>query len=368
MEEVSFDDRRVPKAEIDWERSCWWWYPLTRAIHPAIRSSSLLFSLLGILVAGAGWRLGKWLFDPALTDVASPLNHPLGLFSSQLFVWITWLGETLVSVQSLGLREIAFLTFEFVWLTVTLAMFGGLIARRSIVELGQRTVAPWGESLKLVLGRWQSFLWAAMMHLVGIVLLLLPPLFLGLISRLGSAGAIVAGILLILSFPLVFGVGRFVLSLTLCYPLSVCAIATEKKADAFEGFSRSNAYFFQRPVVAVLCSSLLLATGYVGEQLVYWTLSAGWGLVRLSYLWSGGATEPAAGPFVAAGNWLTQSLIAAFWFSYLWSASGALYLILRRCVDHTELDAIDFVESTIEQNLPEIPAAPVVATPAPQAE
>jgi hypothetical protein len=312
--------------------------------------------------------LGKWLFDPALAEVGSPLNPPVSLFSSQLFVWIVWLSDTVLALNSLGLREISFLTFEFVWLAVTLSMFGGLIARRSIVELGQRTVAPWGESLKLVLQRWQSFLWAATMHLVGIGLLLLPPLLFGMLSRLGSVGAIVGGSLLLLCYPIVFGVGRFVLSLTLCFPLSVCAIATEKKADAFEGFSRSNAYFFQRPVVAIICSLLLLAAGYVGEQLVYWTLTAGWGLVRFAYLWSGGATESSAGSFVSAGNWFTQALIAAFWFSYLWSASGALYLILRRCVDHTELDQMDSCESSLEQNLPEIPPAPNSDSPAEKAE
>ena len=37
MEETPFEDRRVPKSEVDWERSFWWWIPLTRAIHPAAK-------------------------------------------------------------------------------------------------------------------------------------------------------------------------------------------------------------------------------------------------------------------------------------------------------------------------------------------
>ncbi len=180
------------------------------------------------------------------------------------------------------------------------------------------------------------------------------------VSRLGSGGAIVGGVLLILFFPLAFGVGRFVLSLTICFPLSVCAIGAEKKADAFEGFSRSNAYFFQRPVVAFLFAAGLLACGYVGELLVTWVLNAGWSIVRNSYLYSGGMSQPAAARFVAAGNWLAQALIAAYWFSYFWSASGALYLILRRSVDHTELSDIDLAEQAAAQELPEIPPAPKV--------
>ena len=71
-------------------------------------------------------------------------------------------------------------------------------------------------------------------------------------------------------------------------------------------------------------------------------------------------SQPAAARFVASGNWLAQSLIAAFWFSYFWSASGALYLILRRSVDHTELSEIDLAEQAAGQELPEIPPVPKV--------
>ncbi len=359
MEEVPFDDRRVPKAEIDWERSFWWWYPLTRALHPAIRMSSLGVSLLAIVVVVLGWRLGIWLFQPDVAPIFSPLGVQVGLFDSHVTVWQGTLLHVLAAIlQPTGIKGFAFWTFEIFWASLTVSLFGGVLARRAMIELGQRTVAPWFHSIQLVAKRWQSYLWSAGMNLVGIGALLLFPVVLGLISRLGSPGAIVGGVLLILFFPIAFGVGRFVLSLTVCFPLSVCAIGAEKKADAFEGFSRSNAYFFQRPVVAFLFAAGLFAAGYIGEQLVSWTLNAGWSLVRNSYLYSGGMTQPAAARFVSAGNWLAQSLIAAFWFSYFWSASGALYLLLRRSVDHTELSEIDLDEQAAAQELPEIPPAP----------
>ncbi len=177
----------------------------------------------------------------------------------------------------------------------------------------------------------------------------------------GQPGAYVGGVLLLLFFPIAFGVGRFVLSLIVCFPLSVCAIAAEKKADAFEGFSRSNAYFFQRPVVAFVFAAALFACGYVGEQLIYWTVGTGWSLVRSSFLYSGGAVQPAAEQFVSAGNWLGSSIVSVFWFSYFWSASGALYLVLRRSVDHTELSEIDLAEQAAAQELPEIPATPTTS-------
>ncbi len=370
MEEVPFDDRRVPKTEMDWDRSCWWWYPVTRALHPAVRMSSLAVALIAIWLVMGGWHLGLWLFRPEVDPVISPLGRSAGFLESHAIVWLECLASILAAaLRPMDFHRFAFWTFEILWVSLTLSMFGGILARRAMIELGQRTVAPWFHSAQLVAGRWQSYLWAAGMNLVGITALLVLPAIFGFISRFGSGGAYVGGALLILFFPLAFGVGRFVLSLSICFPLSVCAIGAEKKADAFEGFSRSNAYFFQRPVVACLFASSLLACGYVGEQLVTFVLSSGWSVVRNTYLYSGGMSQPAAGRFVSAGNWLSQSLIAAFWFSYFWSASGALYLILRRCVDHTELSEIDLAEQATGQELPEIPPAPInpPATSAPEA-
>lgn len=357
MEEVPFDDRRVPRAEIDWERSAWWWHPITRALHPAIKMLALVTSLLALWSAKAGILLGVWMFSPdwEAPSGAGPAVEP---FRSHLLVWLGSVIQSILSFQQLGLRELAFGSFVALWLAAVFSLFGGVLARRGMVELGQRSIAPWGESARIVVSRWQSFLWSTGMHLVGMVALLVPVLLLGWLSRWGSVGATLAGVLLIACFPIVFGVGRLALSMVVCFPLSVCAIAAEKRADAFEGFSRSNAYFFQRPVVALICVLLLLLIGTLGEQLIYWTLTLGWGLVRGTYFWAGGATQPASETYVSTGNWLTLELMRAYWFSFFWAASAAIYLILRKSVDHTELDELERLTSSTEQSLPEIPTNP----------
>jgi hypothetical protein len=357
MEEVPFDDRNVPKAEIDWDRSCWWWYLLTRAIHPAIRSTSLALSLLVILLLWGGWSLGQSVFSPELPGA---VNQPIGGPDWGSFRFAGWTYEALSITESLWsrpwtVRQVAFLSFEFLWVSLVLSLGGGILARRSMIELGQRTVAPWLESIRLVLKRWQSFVWSSGMHIISIGFLLVPALVGGLLCRLGSVGAIIGGILLLLFYPIVISLGRLSISLVVCFPLSVCAIAAEKKADAFEGFSRSNAYFFQRPVVAVLCVGFLLCIGVVGEQLVAWTFQIGWRLMESTFQWSAGRREPTAYNFIVVGAWFTESLIGAYWFSYFWSASGGLYLVLRRLVDNKDVSEIDMVESTEVQDLPEIP-------------
>lgn len=363
MEEVPFDERHVPRVEIDWSRSAWWWLPLTRCLQPAVRMNALVVGMLAILLSTLGTRLGERIFAPAWQPTFEWYTSTGGLYSLRPIGWASSALQSLLSFERLGLRELGFLTFVLLWLTLVFGLLGGVLARRSLVELSQRTVAAWGESLRIVFSRWQSFLWLMGMHFVGIAAMLAPIYVLGLFSRLGNIAATLAGVLLLVSFPLVFAIGRFVLSAIVCFPLSVCAIAAEKKADAFEGFSRSNAYFFQRPVVVALCIVCLLAIGSVGEQLVFWTLTAGWWLLRGTFLMAGGAVQPASNTFVAAGNWLSTALLAAYWFSFCWSGAAATYLILRKSVDHTELDELELLENPIERSLPEIPNTPPTPPP-----
>ena len=348
----------MPRVEIDWDRSAWWWYPLTRALGPAVRMNALAVGLLAILLAAAGLLLGERLFAPAWQPSWGGAKAEVAAtgFMSPLVSWGGHLKQSLLSFERMGWRELSFLTFELLWLSLAFGIFGGILARRSLVELGQRTVSAWGEAVRIVGARWQSYLWAMGMHFVAIAALLLPFFILGAIGRLGSVGATISGVILLVCFPVVFAIGRFVLSAIVCFPLSACAIAAEKKADAFEGFSRSNAYFFQRPLLTALLAACLLLVGMVGEQLVYWTITSGWWLMRGAYLLA--IPHTAAETYVAGGNWLSTSLIGAYWFSFFWSGAAAIYLILRKSVDGVELDELDTLESPEQRSLPEIPSTP----------
>ena len=367
MEVKPFEDRVVPKMEVDWSRSLWWWYPITRAIHPAMRITALLLSAVGLWVTWQGLRLANWLFNPRFLDefnnqyVRSLTNiriAPIEAGQSQVF-------------EAIGLREIAYLTFCLLWITVVLGLVGGVLSRRAAVELGQRTIAPWGETVRLVGSRALSYLWVTGMHLVALSGLLLLPYLLGLLSRLGPV-AHVAGFLLLLLFPLVFAIGRMVLSMLVCFPLAVTAISCERNADAFEGFSRSNNYFFQRPIVVALCVIALGAIGWVGYMIVFWWLLAGWHWMRDAFLTGAGVTVgemfgSASGAnlqggrlirWVMIGASLTWWLIGAYWFSYFWSATASVYLICRRSIDNVDLDVIDSPAARNAEPLPQLPTQP----------
>ncbi len=357
MDELPFDERHVPRAEIDWERSAWWWRPLTRAIGPAMKMLALILGAIGVWLAQVGIAIAYWLFRPQWSGLETSAAPTPGAFESVAVEWIVNIAQAVVAFDAFGLRELAFSTFSALWLATVLALVGGILARRSLVELGQQTIAPWGESLRIVFGRWASFLWSTGMHLVGLAFLLLPVLLFGAVSRLGAVGATIGGICLLLAFPFVFAVGRMALSMFLSFPLSTCAIVAEKNADAFEGFSRANAYLFQRPAVVVMASLILFLVGLIGEQIVYWTLTLGWSFMQAAFM-LGGAGQTTSPEFTEIGSGLVATLIRAFWFSYFWSASAAVYLILRKSVDHTEFDDLDAIVNPIEKTLPEIPTSP----------
>ncbi|QDV22722.1 hypothetical protein [Aureliella helgolandensis] len=357
VEETPFEDRHIPRVEISWDRSAWWWYPLTRAIHPAMRAFALVLSLVAILVAVGGWRLGDWLLSPAWQASGQAIVAAPTAFSWQLGGALERFFSEFQTFEQFGIRELGFVTFQLVWQTLTFALFGGVIARRGAVELGQRTVAAWGESVRLVSSRWASYLWSSGMHLVGICALLIPVFLLGVVARFGAVGATIGAVGVLACFPLVFAIGRMVVSAVVGFPLSVVAISLERKADAFEGFSRSNAYFFQRPIEAAICILALLAIGSVGGQLVFWSLHAGWFFVSHSFVFTAGGVTDASRFGLVLGGQLTEWLVAAYWFSFFWTGAAATYLILRKSVDHTELDEMELLESPIEESLPAIPTA-----------
>ena len=163
----------------------------------------------------------------------------------------------------------------------------------------------------------------------------------------------------------------------------MCAISTERKADAFEGFSRSAAYLFQRPVVVVFLVVVLAGIGWIGYQFVFWTIAGGWYLTRDAFLFGAGiqsselrlAIEPnpsetalRIAPWMLAGSWLARLLIVAYGFSYFWSASAATYLVVRKCVDQTEFDEMDIQEPETEIPLPEVLPPPSPPGPAEAAD
>jgi len=131
-------------------------------------------------------------------------------------------------------------------------------------------------------------------------------------------------------------------------------ISTEG-TDSFDALSRSYAYVFQRPLHYLFYAIVAAIFGWLGWLLVqnfasgiiwmtYWAASWG-GTDKLVFdkVMSGGDLTGMGN----AGMWLihfftgcVKLLAVGYLFSYFWTASVAIYFLLRRTVDATEMDEV----------------------------
>ncbi|GIW98018.1 MAG: hypothetical protein KatS3mg111_1351 [Pirellulaceae bacterium] len=358
---ASCEDQPIPRVQIDWDRSVWWCYPLLMSVRPAVRFVHLLIAIVAIELTRLGVHVAEQLFAPNWSGplwndmVARGATWHGGTAMPPFWTWMCDVASAVVALLPLSLRDLAFLTFCALWLALVWGMLGGLIVRRALFDVGQRTSAMWGEALRILVRRVPALLWLVGIYFVGIGLLLIPAWLGGLMARMGTAGAMVGGVGALVFAPLAIFLGRLLLGIWVATPLGVCAIAAEKKGDAFEGFSRGYAYFFQRPVLFVLLLAVLIIVGLVGEQLVYFVYTYGWQWWREAVVMgAGGTPSEQLVRLLSVGDWLVVRLIASYWFSFGCCAAAVLYLILRKEVDGIELDELFMLDEGPLSQVPSI--------------
>jgi hypothetical protein len=269
------------------------------------------------------------------------------MYLSPVYAWLT----------SPTLNGTAHAVASMIGIIAIWSFVGGCIARRSVVELGTNMTVTWSDVLMLVKSRWQSIAWSMIMPSGVIFLLMLMPLVIGWISNVPAIGPWIAGLLLIPTVFFSIAIGWCAAITIFGFPLSVCAIVTEKQADAYDGISRSAAYTFQRPVTLALCVIVAQGFGSVVGQMVVMVYGTGYKVISTAFdigSFSSLATLDTFWAEVVRG--IIPLLISAFCFSYFWTVSSAIYLILRRDVDHTEFDSIDMNVAGEPKALPDLPS------------
>jgi len=190
-----------------------------------------------------------------------------------------------------------------------------------------------------------------------ILLLALGPLMIGWISNIPSIGPWIAGLLLIPTVFFSIAIGWCAAITVLGFPLSVCAIVSEKEADSYDGISRSAAYAFQRPLTLALCVIAAQWLGAIGGYILSLVFASGYLVVNAAFDIGSFSNLAMLDTFWAEiVRGIIPLLMSAFCFSFFWTASSATYLILRRDVDHTEFDLIDMNVSDEPKALPELPS------------
>jgi hypothetical protein len=314
------------------------------------------------------------------------------------------------------LAKIYFLLVILVTLA-TWALFGGAITRIAAVQVARKEKIGIAEALRFTVRRYVSYFSAPLFPIILVAALLVFMMIFGLFHMIPIVGELLDGVLWWLM--LILGLVMAVVFVGLVgWPLMSATISAEG-TDAWEAVSRSYSYVYQAPwhyiwytIVGLVYGALVIFfVGFMGSFMVYlakWGVgstpgasaanrdptflfvyaptSFGWRdlLLQGTVLDDGrrivrdGVIEPSAyddyvknfrgwnyiGAFlVAVWLYLIFLMVLGFGYSYFWSASTIIYLLMRRKVDDAEMDEV-YLE---DEDLPESftpSAGPMATSPA----
>jgi hypothetical protein len=312
---------------------------------------------------------------------------------------------------SAGFWTRVYLVFVIVWSLAVWAVFGGAITRIAVVQVARPTErVGLMEALRFAWSRKKSLISAPLFPLVFIGILTLLLLIFGLIEiwTFFVGDIIIAG----LGWPIVLIFG-LIMAVTLVglvgYPLMYATISAEG-SDSFDAISRSYSYVYQAPwnylwysaVALVYGAVLVFFVGMMGSLMVYlgkWGVSQaagtypsrdpaylcvyaptsfGWRDLLLhksnyvttdAVLNNSGEVVPQRSlnnKHMEEFNWHNQigAVLVSFWlylfflmivgfgYSYFWTASSIIYLLMRRRVDDTEYDEIYSENEDLDEPYP----------------
>lgn len=364
---------------IAWREICPWLI-IFRSFRISVSLPVLLLATVGWLLTPLGPILGNSLFlgneavgsatwlphidgieairapgSNSFSDIDSPVTTVYGHFVAP---------ARRIFDSEAGVRTVAHHVFCFLWNVAVWSFFAVAICRITAVQLGREERVDLIGACRYAMKQYGWSIAAPLFPLVGVVLAAVPISALGLLMRL-DFGVLVAGIV----WPLAI-IGGLIMTILLLglatgWPLMWPTISSEEHGDAFEAFSRSFSYVFQRPLqylfyagVAALFGvvSWLLVSG-VSESVMAMTLhAADWGADAQTMrdlddsgakgmLWAGAS-------LIEIVNSVVKIIAIAFHFSFFFCVSTAIYLVLRRDVDKSDFDDVFVEDNNDKYRLP----------------
>ncbi|NQT11669.1 MAG: hypothetical protein HQ582_02900, partial [Planctomycetes bacterium] len=259
------------------------------------------------------------------------------------------------------------------WTLAVWAFFGAALTRRAAVALAGEEHVGFGAMMHYAASRWRAYFAAPFLL---IVFVLMTAAGMGVVGGLlrWDLGVLLAGLVL-WPFMLLAGlmITFFLVWLAFGWPLMWATISTEGE-DSFDALSRSQQYLFQRPLHYLFYVLVAVFVGWLGWLVVSnfaagvismtawaadwgadssrWLAGPDTGARRVDLLTSEHASLGAAGQ-LGAGLLLfwvgcVKMLAVGFLYSYFWTASTCIYLLLRRDADATEMDEIFLEDEDIE--------------------
>jgi hypothetical protein len=373
----------------------WRWLCLVRALRIAISGRMLVPAAAGVFLTVLGWWLLAWVFggsgDPWLIanlagyrscpftthaatdeppqpggslimrgpetlldgpDIGHHSRWPLADAWQQLSAPVRQLFD-----RQLSFVGLAFLLLCGLWVIAVWALVGGAIVRLAAVQLTREEKIPWKQAFSHALAKWQSYFAAPLMPLLGVLLMTVPMALVGVLMRT-NVGLLVVGLL----WPLYLLAGVlmaiFLVGLLFGWPLMWAAIGTEE-SDSFDALSRAYSYVYQRALKYLLYAAIAMVLGALGGLFVWGFAAAVIHLAHWASEWGSGYAPREVN---TVGQWgvnllqfwdgVVRLFALGFVYSYLWTASTAIYLLLRHDVDGTEMDEVHVDEEQESFGLP----------------
>ena len=359
--------------EIRWHELCPW-LVLAKALRVSLFVRVLLYAWLGLIVTQWGWSgLSGMLADENL-NLLSPIAYPNLNVRSEflsdhfeqhgsgpLIAGWTWLSSPVVHIFQL--QKTPLQVFQLLlcggWAIAVWGIFGGAIARTAARYLTREEIIGPLAAGRAALTKWPSTAGAPIIALVFAALMAIPLAIVGILMRV-DLFAMVAGFLWIFLLVWSLLLAIVLVALWFGWPLMWATIAVER-SDAFDAASRTAAYVYQRPLRLVFYVAIATLLGIFGQLVVSGFAAAGSHLAEWAVSWGAGneriaqlAAEPIPGDSlptlagsaalaeqsIAFWNRMLATVAAAYPLAYLFSASVAIYLLLRLHVDSTEMDEI----------------------------
>ncbi len=278
------------------------------------------------------------------------------------------------------------------WSILVWSFVGLAITRVCLLRLTRNEHFGLDDAFEFAMEKWLTTAGAIGIPLAAVAVLCIPTFLIGLFMGF-DIGVMLVGVFWFIVLLLAIAMSLLLLGLMFGWPLMVASVAAESQ-NSFDAMTRSYAYTFQRPLhyafymlIAILfggfCWMIVgtLTQGVV--QMAYWSTSWGTGLygsdridVIQGYL-PGPAnlpTPPALATAVDGGNtevmvsgskslevgrgliglWnaFVKTLAAAFIYGLFWCQAAAIYLLLRKDVDETEMDEIYVADEKRTYELP----------------
>lgn len=382
------------------------WLILFRCFRPAVGVRMLVLGAGGIVANVAGWRILYQLFKGSEDSAISGLRTAVDLQSG---VWPHWpwapgmqgtsatdslqasigtpsiVDEFMRPLTMLVNSDVSFVGFTFallciLWAVLVWSYFGAAMTRTAALRLCRDEPASWSDVGGFSLNKFPSFFAAPLFPLLGILLAMIPVALLGLIANIPAVGMFITGLL----FPIALLCGLFMTIIAIGYlfgwPFMWSTISTEG-TDAFDALSRAYAYVYQRPLHYLFYAVVAMVLGSLGYFVVnlfangvacFTIWAASWGMSDEllgpihSYLAGGGSAELGWGASLIVFWVQCVKLIATGYLaSYFWTATTAIYLLLRRDVDATEMNEVYLTDEEETYSLPSLTTNDAGETAAP---